>query len=67
MKNLISILVGLFKKKPVVEKPVTILPEVKQAPKPVISEVKAALVPMTPDATPKKKSSYKPKPKKSNG
>lgn len=69
MKNLISTLLGLLKKKkPVVETPVTILQEIKEAPKPVITEVKAAVTPAAPDpATPKKKRYYKPKPKKSNG
>jgi hypothetical protein len=74
MKNLISTLLGLLKKKkPVVETPVTILQEIKEAPKPIevkpaVSDVKAVLTPAAPDqATPKKKRYYKPKPKKSNG
>lgn len=68
MKNIITILLSLFKKKPVVEKPVTILQEIKETPKPVISEVKAVLTPTASDpAATKKKRYYKPKPKKNNG
>jgi len=69
MKNMMSILLGLFKKKkPAVETPVTIVQEIKEAPKPAISDVKVELTPSAPDpATPKKKRYYKPKPKKSNG
>lgn len=67
MKNMIKLLLGFFKKKPVVETPVTILQEIKEVPKPAITEVKVELTPSAPDpATPKKKRYYKPKPKKSN-
>ncbi len=77
MKNMISMLLGLFKKKPVAETPVTVVKEVKNM-KPILKpavevkpvETPVVNVPQTAAAEPapiKKKRYYKPKPKKSNG